>query len=181
MSVSYGTIMFLMYRKCYVISKHRHVLSSNLMKLLIDPLVFSHLNYSLSVWGPSLQQNQLQQLKRMQNQAVRLCRNLKKYDHITEHYRILRWLPLECLIQYQCLCVMSRQYYGHCCIALCPPLKFGQSHWYGTRAMSTFAHTERHIPKNVFVTSPHIGGTLYLHMSHLRDLFHIMYLTICVV
>ena len=31
----------------YGISKHRHMLSTNLMKLLIDPLVFSYLNYSL--------------------------------------------------------------------------------------------------------------------------------------
>ena len=35
----------------YIISKHKQVLNSNLMKLLIDPLVFSHLNYSLPVWG----------------------------------------------------------------------------------------------------------------------------------
>ena len=44
----------------YIISKHKQVLNSNLMKLLIDPLVFSHLNYSLPVWGPSLHQNRLQ-------------------------------------------------------------------------------------------------------------------------
>ena len=52
-------------RKCliylYVISKHKQVLSSNLLKLLIDPraLVFPYLNYSLPVWGASLHQNHL--------------------------------------------------------------------------------------------------------------------------
>ena len=117
----------------YVINKHRHVFSSDLMKLLIDSLVFSHLNYSLPVWGPSLHQNHLQRLKRMQNRAVHLCRNLNKFDHVTDHYRALRWLPLEYLIQYRCLCTMNRQYHGHRCIPLCPPLKFGRFHQYGTR------------------------------------------------
>ena len=91
------------------------------MKFLIDPLVFSHLNYSLPVWGPSLHQNQLQQLKRMQNRAVHLCRNLKNHGHITKHYRALRWLPLEYQIQFKCLCVMNHQYHhSRRCIALCP-------------------------------------------------------------
>ena len=33
-----------------VINKHQHVLSSGLTKLLVDPLIFSYLNYSLPVW-----------------------------------------------------------------------------------------------------------------------------------
>ena len=136
--------MFLMYVTyyLYVINKHRHVLSSDLTKLLIDSLVFSHLNYSLPVWGPSLHQNHLQRLKRMQNRGVRLCRNLKKFDHITEHYRALQWLPLEYLIQYRCLCLMNRQYHGYICIDLCPPLQFGRFHQYGTRVRSTFAEIQ---------------------------------------
>ena len=128
----------------YVINKHRHVLSSDLIKLLIDSLVLSHLNYSLPVWGPSLHQNHLQRLKRMQNRAVRLCRNLKKSDHITEHYCALRWLPLEYLIQYKCLCLMNRQYHGHRCVTLSLPLRFGRFHQYGTRVRASFACIERY-------------------------------------
>ena len=114
------------------------------MKLLIDPLVFSHLNYSLPVWGHSLHQNQLQRLKRMQSRAVHLCRNLKKHDHVTEHYRTLWLLPLEYQIQYKYLCVMNHQYHrDRWCITLCPPLQFWRCHLYGTRLMSTFVHIER--------------------------------------
>ena len=69
---------------CKKMSYYLYVVGSTLMKLLIDSLVFSHVNYSLPVWGPSLHQNHLQRLKRMQNRAVRLCRNLKKFDHITD-------------------------------------------------------------------------------------------------
>ena len=39
---------------------------------------------------------------------------------------------------------MNRQYHGHRCIPLCPPLKFGQFHQYGTRVGSTFACIERY-------------------------------------
>ena len=140
----------------YIISKHKQVLNSNLMKLLIDPLVFFHLNYSLPVSGPSLHQNQLQRLKRMQNRAVGLCRNLKKHDHVTEHYHALRWLPLEYQIQYKCLCVMNHQYcHGRQCMALCLLLQFGRSHLYGTRLMSTFAHIERCRLSSTFLLQAH--------------------------
>ena len=37
------------------------------------------------------------------------------------------------------------------------------------------------ILKDISVTSPPIGGILYLNMSHLRGLFHLMYLIIYVV
>ena len=151
----------------YVINKHRHVLSSDLMKLLIDPLVFSHLNYSLPVWGPSLHHNHLQRLNRMQNRAVRLCRNLNKFDHVTDHYHALRWLPLEYLIQYRCLCIMNRQYHGHRYIPLCPPLKFGLFHQYGTRVGSILrdsyrlSHTQRHF----HYKSTHWWNSLSQHVT----------------
>ena len=33
---------------------HRHVINNNLMKMLLEFLVLSHLSYCLTVWGPSL-------------------------------------------------------------------------------------------------------------------------------
>ena len=56
----------------YLISSHKHCLSADLIKLLIESLVFPHLNYCLPVWGPPLTQQLSQRLERMQNQAVRL-------------------------------------------------------------------------------------------------------------
>ena len=54
----------------------------------------------------------------MQNRAVRLCRNLRKYDHVSEHYKHLRWLQLEALIQYRSLCLMHHQFHQLQCITL---------------------------------------------------------------
>ena len=41
--------------------------------------------------------------------------------------------------------------------------------------------TDYLILKDISITSPPIGGSLYLNMSHPRGLFHIMYLIIYVV
>ena len=114
----------------------------------------------------------------MQNRAVRLCRNLKKSDHITEHYRALRWLPLEYLIQYKCLCLMNRQYHGHRCVTLSPPLRFGRFHQYMAPECVHHLHvlrdTDYPVLRNISAISPLIGGILYLHTLRLRELFHLM-------
>ena len=71
----------------YLISSHKHCLSADLIKLLIESLVFPHLNYCLPVWGPPLTQQLSQRLERMQNRTVRLCKHLSKFDHVSEYYR----------------------------------------------------------------------------------------------
>ena len=44
----------------YFINSHKHCLSTNLLKLLVESLVLSHLYYALPVWGPPLNQQLLQ-------------------------------------------------------------------------------------------------------------------------
>ena len=46
----------------YLIGCHQKVLSSNITKMLIDSLVFSHFVYGLPVWGPSLGVNLLHRI-----------------------------------------------------------------------------------------------------------------------
>ena len=47
----------------YLLNQHKSVLKTNLLKVLIECLVLSHLNYCLSVWGTSLTQCLLQRLR----------------------------------------------------------------------------------------------------------------------
>ena len=77
----------------HLINLHKHCLSPRLIKLLMESLVFSHLSYALPVWGPSLNQRLFQRLEHSQNRVVRLCKNLSRFDHVSGHYRSLRWLP----------------------------------------------------------------------------------------
>ena len=123
----------------YLLSTHRHVIDYNLMKLLLESLVLSHLSYCVTVWGPSLKSILLQRLQGMQNRAVRLCCNLRKYDHVSTFYHKLNWMPLPCFIQFKSLCSMYRQYHHFKCIPLEPPIIFGGTSLYCTRTPVYFA------------------------------------------
>ena len=98
----------------------------------------------MPVWGLPLTQQLLQRLERMQNQAVRLCKHLSKFDHISEHYHQLKWLPLRKLIQLHSVHLMYCQYHRTKCIPLMPPIEFGpcQSR-YDTRTAAHFANPTR--------------------------------------
>ena len=85
----------------------------------------SHMQYALSVWGPSLTQNQLLRLQRLQNSAVRLVFSLNKSDYISEYYQELRWLRVSQLIQFHLACVMYHQYNAVRGIMFVPPIQFG--------------------------------------------------------
>ena len=106
----------------YLLSTHRHVIGYNLMKLLLESPLLSNLSDCVTVWGPSVRSILLQRLQRMQNRAVRLCCNLQKYDHVSEFYHKLNWLPLPCFIWFKSLCLMYRQYYHFKYIPLEPPI-----------------------------------------------------------
>ena len=109
------------------------------MKLLLESLVLSHLSYCVTVWGPSLRSILLLRLQRMQNHAVRLCCNLRKYDHVSAFYHKLIWLPLPCFIRFKSLCLMYCQYHHFECIPMKPPIIFGRTSLYCTRTPVYFA------------------------------------------
>ena len=71
------------------LSAHKHCSSADLIKLLIESLVFPHLNYYLPVWSPPLTQQLSQRLERMQNRAVKLCKHLSKFDHVSESVELV--------------------------------------------------------------------------------------------
>ena len=51
----------------YLLNKQKLIIKMDLLKLLIENLVFSHVLYCLPVWGPSLNVNRL---KHLQHQAI---------------------------------------------------------------------------------------------------------------
>ena len=127
----------------YLINHHRHVLPSYLIKLLMDSLVMSPMQYALSVWGPSMSQNELLRLQRLQNRAVRLVFSLNRNDHIFDYYQELHWLKVTQLIQFCSACVMFHQYHAARGIMFVPPIEFGNRTSYNTRTPSYFANSNR--------------------------------------
>jgi len=71
----------------HLVSLHMHVLPVLLIKLLVDSLVLSHIQYALPVWGLSLYQHNLQHLQRLQNHGVCLIFSLVKFDRMSDFYK----------------------------------------------------------------------------------------------
>ena len=96
------------------------------------------------MWGPPLTQQLSQRLERMQNRAVRLCKHLSKFYHVSEYYRQLKWLPFKKLVQLLSIHLIYCQYHHTKCIPLLPPIEFGPhySH-YDTRTAAHFANSKR--------------------------------------
>ena len=73
-------------RKCYAILfslyKCRYCFTPDVLKVIIQVHVFSHIRYCICVWGGA-SKSQLQKLQKVINFAARIVTGLKKYDHVT--------------------------------------------------------------------------------------------------
>ena len=99
---------------------HRKCLSSLIIKMLLDSLALSRINYALPVWGPALSKLAVSRLQRLQNRAARITKSLSKYDHISDHRKTLNWLSVASLIQYRSLCAMYHHYHPSHAVLLDP-------------------------------------------------------------
>jgi len=77
------------------IRRIKHLLDKKTLLLLINSLVFSKLFYCSSVWGnTSTGKRNLYKLQLVQNFAARIVLGLRKFDHISQGRRSLRWLDV---------------------------------------------------------------------------------------
>ena len=75
------------------ISRIKHLLDMKTLLLLINSFVFSKLFYCSSVWGNTSQRN-LRKLQLVQNFTARVVLGLRKFDHISQGRRSLKWLDV---------------------------------------------------------------------------------------
>ena len=122
----------------YQINHHSSSLPFNILKMLMESLVFSRLTYAIPVWGPAVHQDSLLRLNRLHNRAIRITCGLRKSDHVSSHRQTIGWLPVSLLIQHRTLCAMMDQYTGRG-IQVNPPLQFGRLHTHNTRCPAHFA------------------------------------------
>ena len=73
----------------YLISRHHKVLPMFILKLLVESLVLSHLNYALPVWGPALSHDLMARLVKTHNCAIQVIGGLKIFDHVSSFRRQL--------------------------------------------------------------------------------------------
>ena len=124
----------------YLLSLHRKSLTFDILKMLVESLIFTRFDYAIPVWGPPLQQCQVSHLQHLQNRAVRVTKSLQKYDHISAHRNNLNWLPISHQIRLRSVCAMLRYYrQERKCLLLDPPIQFGRQHLHQTRCRKAFA------------------------------------------
>ena len=75
------------------INRIKHLLDRKTLLLVINSFVFSKLLYCSTVWSNTSNSN-IGKLQKVQNFAGRIILGLRKYDHISDGLRSLKWLPI---------------------------------------------------------------------------------------
>ena len=88
---------------------YKHLLDRKTLISLINAFVFTKLFYCSTVWSNTSKQN-VNKLQSVQNFACRIILGLRKYDHITEGLKLLKWLSVKdklllniCTMVFKCL------------------------------------------------------------------------------
>ena len=96
----------------------KHLLDRKTLLLLINSFVFSKLFYCSSVWGNTSKRN-LHKLQLVQNFAARVVLGLKKFDHISQGRRSLKWLDVtekvlfnDLVLVFKCVNGLAPDYLG---------------------------------------------------------------------
>ena len=82
------------------INRVKHVLNRDLRIVVIQSLVFSKMYYCSSVWANTTASN-ICKLQAVQNFAVRIITNSRKFDHITPLLKELQWIPVKQYLFYR--------------------------------------------------------------------------------
>ena len=102
-------------KACYFhlrrIRQVRRCLNEHCLRLLVQALVLSRLDYCNSVLA-GLPQSTLQPLTSILHSAARLIKDLRPCDHITPSIRQLHWLPIQARITFKICLLMFNIYSG---------------------------------------------------------------------
>ena len=77
-----------------ILFKGRHLVDQNTRKLLFNAMVQSRLNYADIVWD-SCSEKLNYQMQKIQNSGIRYIFGLKKWDHVSEYRKSLKWVGVK--------------------------------------------------------------------------------------
>ena len=113
-STHVGTIIRSLYMHMRHISRINHHLDDTTLVKVVMALVISRLDYANSaLYGVT--DYLLKKLQLAQNNAVRLVRRSKKYDHISPVLKDLHWLPVKSRITFKVLSIVHSAMHGDAC------------------------------------------------------------------
>jgi hypothetical protein len=91
----------------YALNRQRNFIPKELKPKLIQSLIFPHFFYCDIVYQDISQKLKLK-LQKLQNACVRFACNLKKYDHISPSYKILKWQKMDVLREFHIACFVFK-------------------------------------------------------------------------
>lgn len=98
-------------KSCYVglrlLYANRGLLTFKMKKMLCVSLILSKLSYCSVIFYPCIDQITSNRLQRIQNTCCRLTCNLRKYDHLTPSFKLLKWLKINNVFKYNFLNFLS--------------------------------------------------------------------------
>ena len=88
------------------LSHSKHVLPSFTVALVVNALVISAIRYCIAIYG-TCGRTQLNRIQKLLNFCARVISGRRKYDHISDVLRGLKWLRAEQLVEYHQLCLVK--------------------------------------------------------------------------
>ena len=102
--------------KLVQINRIKHLLDKETLLLLINAFVFSKLFYYSTVWS-NMSKSNVSTLQRVQNFAARIILGFRKFDHISQGIKSLKWLPVkdrlyvnDAIMMYKCINKLAPDY-----------------------------------------------------------------------
>ena len=102
--------------KLVQINRIKHLLDKETLLLLINAFVFSKLFYCSTVFS-NTSKSSVRKLQRVQNFAARIILGLRKFDHISQGIKSLKWLPVkgrlylkDGIMMYKCINKLAPDY-----------------------------------------------------------------------
>ena len=89
------------------LSHLRSRLPSSVISALVSALVLSQVRYFITIYGNG-SKNNLSQIQKIINYGAKVIFGRKKYDHVSDLLRKLRWLSAENLASYHALCAVQK-------------------------------------------------------------------------
>jgi len=113
-------------------------LTSPIMKMLIESLVFSRYIYALSAWGLAIFMS-----AELLGQYVWLVACGSMTTCLSVRQDLGAWLPIDQFVQYKSILAMCYQHYLGSGILFNPPIEFGKKHSFRTRQSPWFVNIPR--------------------------------------
>ena len=101
----------------------KHVLPREVLPMLIDSLVMSHVRYCVQVYG-SAGSTTIAKLQKVFNFSARILFNRRKYDHISDALAELDWLNARQFVEYSDLCMLHKVISSGCPEVLASRFRF---------------------------------------------------------